>query len=237
MNKQLIFKPAVYWGTALYILLSFSVLGLGDKVASHAFPEDRYFENVGAVAFFAASIIFFSCFVYARKPYLAGKVSRVKRLAYLGLSCVFFFGGGEEISWGQRIFNIQTPDALNALNVQGETNVHNIALFEYNIPFETVFSLFWLVLVVLIPVASMVFKNLERLLPIVHWGVGLLFFFDYFLAKGAKIVFKAAYTYEKIVFKQAVQEIKESNYALLFAFFALFVFLDLKKFGHESARE
>ena len=34
--------------------------------------------------------------------------------------------GGEEISWGQRIFGFATPDALGAVNKQNETNLHNI---------------------------------------------------------------------------------------------------------------
>jgi hypothetical protein len=33
---------------------------------------------------------------------------------------------GEEISWGQRIFGITTPDVLGAINAQGEFNLHNI---------------------------------------------------------------------------------------------------------------
>ncbi len=33
---------------------------------------------------------------------------------------------GEEISWGQRVFGWGTPEALDALNHQGETNIHNI---------------------------------------------------------------------------------------------------------------
>lgn len=41
-----------------------------------------------------------------------------------------FIVAGEEISWGQRILGIDTPDALEAINAQGETNLHNIASVE-----------------------------------------------------------------------------------------------------------
>jgi hypothetical protein len=37
-----------------------------------------------------------------------------------------FLIAGEEISWGQRILGWATPNDLAQLNVQGETNVHNI---------------------------------------------------------------------------------------------------------------
>jgi len=44
--------------------------------------------------------------------------------ALLGL--VLFFGAGEEISWGQRIFGIESSDYFKQNNTQGETNLHNL---------------------------------------------------------------------------------------------------------------
>lgn len=38
---------------------------------------------------------------------------------------------GEEISWGQRLFGFSTPAALEAINTQDETNLHNIGAFEF----------------------------------------------------------------------------------------------------------
>ncbi|MEZ4271950.1 MAG: hypothetical protein R3C68_11130 [Myxococcota bacterium] len=46
--------------------------------------------------------------------------------AVLALACLF--GAGEEISWGQRIFDIPTPDWLATHNRQRETNLHNLVL-------------------------------------------------------------------------------------------------------------
>lgn len=58
---------------------------------------------------------------------------RGKRPAlFLGMTMlfgiVFFFGAGEEISWGQRIFDIQSTDFFQQHNTQGETNLHNLVL-------------------------------------------------------------------------------------------------------------
>lgn len=39
---------------------------------------------------------------------------------------LLIFVAGEEISWGQRIFGIQTPDFIKAINKQNEINVHNL---------------------------------------------------------------------------------------------------------------
>lgn len=45
---------------------------------------------------------------------------------YLGAAILCFFVAGEEISWGQWIFHWQTPEALAAVNLQHETNLHNL---------------------------------------------------------------------------------------------------------------
>jgi hypothetical protein len=54
------------------------------------------------------------------------------RQSMLGLFCLIMtlgalFVAGEEIAWGQHIFGWSTPEALEALNVQQETTLHNIS--------------------------------------------------------------------------------------------------------------
>lgn len=41
---------------------------------------------------------------------------------------LFLFGAGEEISWGQRIFSIESSDFFKAHNSQGEMNIHNLVI-------------------------------------------------------------------------------------------------------------
>lgn len=41
------------------------------------------------------------------------------------LGCVYF--AGEELSWGQHLLGWQTPESLQTLNDQQETNLHNIS--------------------------------------------------------------------------------------------------------------
>jgi hypothetical protein len=48
----------------------------------------------------------------------------------IGIGALGIFGiAGEEISWGQRILGLETPEALGAVNHQNEINVHNITAF------------------------------------------------------------------------------------------------------------
>ncbi|HEY0898117.1 MAG TPA: hypothetical protein VGD90_02240 [Sphingobacteriaceae bacterium] len=43
--------------------------------------------------------------------------------------CLFsIFAAGEEISWGQRIFNVESSDFFQKNNAQGETNLHNLVV-------------------------------------------------------------------------------------------------------------
>ena len=58
---------------------------------------------------------------------------------YLALAVGFFLGGMEEISWGQRLVGWGTPTALEEINFQGETTVHNV-YFADNVIFA---ALFW----------------------------------------------------------------------------------------------
>ena len=46
--------------------------------------------------------------------------------ALLALLCLF--GAGEEISWGQRILDLETPDYLKERNAQGELGLHNLVI-------------------------------------------------------------------------------------------------------------
>jgi hypothetical protein len=81
--------------------------------------EDRFIEYASSILWFLAAICLLVAMVYAKR--------RGTRLWPYWILLLFFIAcGGEEISWGQRIFNIETPEALKAVNVQDETNVHNI---------------------------------------------------------------------------------------------------------------
>lgn len=78
--------------------------------------EDGLIENLTSLAFLAAGLFFLS---HTRKPHF-----HFLLIAGLGLLCIV--AAGEEISWGQRILGIQTPESIRAVNVQHELNLHNL---------------------------------------------------------------------------------------------------------------
>jgi len=52
--------------------------------------------------------------------------------AGLGFALLLVFGAGEEISWGQHWLGFETPEAIAAVNIQGEFNFHNIGSYWMN---------------------------------------------------------------------------------------------------------
>jgi len=44
------------------------------------------------------------------------------------LALFFMFGAGEEVSWGQRLFEIESSEFFEEHNAQGEMNLHNLVV-------------------------------------------------------------------------------------------------------------
>lgn len=232
MNLKMFYRPSLYIVLGVYIVVSYQTLAAGGGLDKLFFTEDGYFETAGALGLFATAGLFFYGFFRTLKNPIKENTHWVKRVAFLGFALIAFFGAGEEISWGQRIFNIQTPEALNSVNAQGELTVHNIAVNGVQLNFETAFDVFWFSVVVLLPLGIMfipLVRNLARkFFPALYLPIGGLFLLNYLWAKAAKTLYAGVYTYEDMVpFAQAVQEVKESHYEVLFAVVALYAAFEL----------
>ncbi len=91
-----------------------------------AFPdwvwrEDGFFEYLTVGILVVSSVCMFAS---ARR--IGGRHGRWPRLVLLGFGVLLFLAAMEEISWGQRILGIETPEPLKAVNAQEEINVHNL---------------------------------------------------------------------------------------------------------------
>ena len=106
------------WLAICLALLAFALLfTLSPWHFRSLLPEDGWVEILTALsAFLAGGLLFAAAWMEKR---------RLPRIAFLvgGLAMAFF--GGEEISWGQRIFGFATPDFLSS-NYQGESTLHNM---------------------------------------------------------------------------------------------------------------
>lgn len=82
--------------------------------------EDAIFEILTAVVYVLATGIF-----VATGLALRGRGEGLLGLSHLGFAALCFLVAMEEISWGQRIFKIQSPEFFAQHNIQQETNLHN----------------------------------------------------------------------------------------------------------------
>lgn len=103
----------------LLILISYSIYFFcsDEVIMDLAWDENGVVESATAIFFIAASVVFFMCF------------RSTKNLLLLGMAFLMFVAAGEELSWGQHIFNFATPAALDKVNVQHEFNFHNLEFF------------------------------------------------------------------------------------------------------------
>lgn len=90
----------------------------------HLSKEDHLAEYLSAFFLLLSSLFF------ARSIYLNSRIQAEKNFGLVGIfsfiSIILFLAAGEEISWGQRIFDIKTPQYLLEINDQDELNFHNI---------------------------------------------------------------------------------------------------------------
>ena len=85
--------------------------------------EDSFYENLTSLFLLLTSVTLFVKFFKYQKYY-----SWTWKVGVLLMAVAMFFGAGEEISWGQRIFGIQSSDFFIENNSQAETNLHNMVV-------------------------------------------------------------------------------------------------------------
>ncbi len=113
----------VYLLVLLLVAYSLLTLAFANDLLAALVAEDGLAENLTALFLFAASFVN----VYRTKQYFKlKKYVWAATRAFLALA--FFFAAGEELSWGQRIFNIEPGEFFQQNNLQGETNLHNLMI-------------------------------------------------------------------------------------------------------------
>lgn len=86
--------------------------------------EDGPVETGGFACFLAGAVLAFVSAVRARPE-------RQTVLAAAGLGLILFVAAGEEVSWGQRVFDTETPAVLVDGNAQDELNLHNLEAVQH----------------------------------------------------------------------------------------------------------
>jgi len=144
-----------YWFIFVNLLLAGILLIYFPDTLSSILREDALAENVGTVFLLLTSLaLFFAAIVLYRQPSDQQQLPWLRILLLVVAGVVFFWAAGEEISWGQRIFNWSTPETLAKVNQQGETNLHNLNTRFFNNGLETI-----ILLAIVVPTAFHIKKK------------------------------------------------------------------------------
>jgi hypothetical protein len=86
---------------------------------------------------------------------------------------IFIFLFFEEISWGQRLLGFSTPEGLREVNLQRETNIHNIGSESTVVWIHIIQAFLFAILGIIIPLLNMISKRFRLFFrkisfPIVH---------------------------------------------------------------------
>ncbi|RNL85602.1 hypothetical protein ED312_12090 [Sinomicrobium pectinilyticum] len=138
----------------------------------HYAQEDGLVENETALMLLAISILcvyhLFKLWNFKKPLWKAGT---------LIFAVLFFFAAGEEISWGQRIFGMESGEFFLENNAQGETNLHNLVVGDTKVN-KLIFSqLLMIVMVLYLVIVPLLYKKVRWIknladtfaVPIVEW--------------------------------------------------------------------
>lgn len=120
------------------ILLALAALiGVVGLILSHVAPDfymERYVIEDGFVEWLTVVALVASAVLMLRRAWALRKV-RTPWFLFVTVmaAAVFLFGAGEEISWGQRLFSVETPEWLAERNKQSEMNLHNLVIGGHSI--------------------------------------------------------------------------------------------------------
>jgi hypothetical protein len=202
----------------VFLALTFLPLFASADTLNVFVREDGVLEDLTAIYLFLTSVIFAAAFFRFRQS------SWLLRLSFAGLALLFFFGAGEEISWGERIFDWDDHNYIRGINVQGELTVHNLKYFQGEdsvlpVSVSQLFIIFVFGFTVLLPFTGLLFPKIERLVaphfPMLPWIAGLLVVATYAFQKlmlRLLPMFPSLYQHPTMPIPQGVHEIREHGY-------------------------
>jgi hypothetical protein len=145
-----------------------TILGLYWGFFDPDFFTNRYMMEDGEIENATVVLLLASCMLVA---YRWTRLRRVRPYQFSMISLLiviaFFFVAGEELSWGQRIFGLETTEYFKENNAQAELNLHNLTVGEVKINklvFGLILTTVILIYMVLVPVLYQKMRKFKELL-------------------------------------------------------------------------
>ena len=235
------YTPGVRTTISTTYLLLFSaciLLFLPIDTVARLGQEDGPIENAGALLFLLAGTIFLVTAYRSpglHRQYGTNHVESPLALYALGALLLVCFG--EEISWGQRVFDYSVPAWLEALNRQGEWNLHNLDWFHAQtedgaeksfwarmINMERLLAGFQLTLCTLVPMLtaySATFRTwVARIgLPVVPWWIAGLMPVHFLVSQALYAIIG-----DQPILGDTLDEAKETTRAFIFLMVAIWAY-------------
>lgn len=237
-HKYLTISGAMIVAAYLLLLGQASLLLCSDETVVWLGMEDGPIENIGALSFLLASTLFFMTAYRSSKLQGQSRANHFDNSLALFLLVAFcFICFGEEISWGQRLFDYSVPNWLKDINRQEEWNLHNLAWFHGQtvegaeksfwarlLVMDRLLAVFQLALCTLVPIFTRFSRVLRTWaarigLPIVPWWIAGLVPIHIFTTQALYAIVG-----ENIIVGDALDEYKESMRAVIFLLVANVVY-------------
>lgn len=157
----------------LAYLAFFLVLGVYLSIFNQAYFDTIYTIEDGILEWLTVVALFTIAVVCLKR---AIRFSSTQGKQFVGMNIlfalIFFFGAGEEISWGQRLFDWQSSEYFLQNNAQDETNLHNLKINGIKIN-QLIFGLgFSIVLLTYLLVLSPLYNRKPKFQQFMDsWGV------------------------------------------------------------------
>ncbi len=122
MNSTLLYRSTIL--LFVMVIMSVAAYPVSRPFYDRLVVEDGWIEYLTAIALALTGIYAMAClFTNFRN------LNPLQKVVLTALSLLMLFGAGEEISWGQRLFDIRSADFFLEHNLQQEINVHNLELY------------------------------------------------------------------------------------------------------------
>jgi len=109
MNKNYVYMIIII---LLMIISYLPLFTLNDEESWNLTKEDGIYENFTAIFYLLSGILMLFSFVRSKSEEGGYFLKTNRNYFFLLLGLLFLFFCGEEISWGQRILDIKTPEIL-----------------------------------------------------------------------------------------------------------------------------
>lgn len=117
----------ILWAAALFPILAVALTAIFKTIPGlymFIIREDGIVEWATVIVYFCAAF-----FAAGLALHFWMRSQKTYAILYGGLAMGLLLAALEEMSWGQRLFNISTPQALDSINAKHELNFHNVSGF------------------------------------------------------------------------------------------------------------